>query len=108
LRGELSNTALITEAYLIYWLCVDAFQQQQRGLLNHRPLFESVLGDLLVLARQDEAQRWRALAVAWRYAARYALIGLLLPAFWNFAAKIIAPPSWRRLFRHAVPRESNA
>jgi hypothetical protein len=98
----------VREAYRIYWQCVQAFHAQQRVPRNHRPLFETVLRDLLSLARQDETQRGRALALATRYAARYAPLQIMSPSFFNFVAKIIAPPSWRRLFRRAVPRKTNA
>jgi glycosyltransferase involved in cell wall biosynthesis len=108
LNGAPSDPNAVREAYRIYWQCVQAFHAQQRVPRNHRPLFETVLRDLLSLARQDETQRGRALALATRYAARYAPLQIMSPSFFNFVAKIIAPPSWRRLFRRAVPRKTNA
>jgi hypothetical protein len=104
LNGAPSSADAVAEAYSIYWQCVETFHAQQRVPRNHRPLYESVLRDLLGLARQDEAQRWCALAIAWRYGIRYAPLRLFTPAFFHFAARIIVPAYARR--RIARPGEN--
>jgi hypothetical protein len=100
---------VVSEAHETIWNCARFFCASIAQQAHARKiLFQEILFDLLRVARQDEAQRECALVIASHYAARYAPLEFASPHFLNFAAKIVAPPSWRRLFRRAAPRKANA
>jgi hypothetical protein len=106
LESDIPQT-IVTEAFETVWKCARLFcASLARTARTRRFLLQEILSDLLRLARQDEAQRLRALAIASRYAVCYAPLQIMSPSFFNFAAKVVSPPTWRRLFRHAVPRKA--